>query len=78
MIKVIKISDRDQNLPHWTKIVYSYITITCTNKKKSPVHVHMTHMVKMDIITGHEENGNLHFTLQIIFHCIFIEKPCSF
>ena len=38
----------------------------------------MTHMVKIDILTGHEEKGNLHFILKIIFHCIFIEKPCSF
>ena len=34
----------------------------------------MTHVVKIDILTGHEEKGNLHFILKIIFHCIFIEK----
>ena len=27
------------------------------------VHVHMTHMVKIDIITGHEKKDNLHFIL---------------
>ena len=32
-------------------------------KGKLPVHVHMTHVVKIDIITGHEEKGNLHFIL---------------
>ena len=38
----------------------------------------MTHMVKMDIIPGHDKKGNLHFILSIIFHCIFLEKPCNF
>ena len=38
----------------------------------------MTHVVKIDIITRYEEKGNLHFILSIIFHCIFIEKTCSF
>ena len=36
----------------------------------------MTHVIKIDILTGHEETGNLHFNLNIIFYCIFIEKPC--
>ena len=36
----------------------------------------MTHVVKIDILTGYEEKGNLHFILKIIFHCLFIEKPC--
>ena len=35
----------------------------------------MTHVVKIDILTGHEEIGNLRFILEIIFHCIFIENP---
>ena len=38
----------------------------------------MTHMVKIDILTGHKEKGNLHFILKIIFHSIFIGKPCIF
>ena len=38
----------------------------------------MTHLIKINILTGHEEMGNLHFILKIIFHCIFIEKPCIF
>ena len=45
-------------LPHWTKIIYSRARI-----RKIPVHVHMTHVVKIDIITGHEERCNLHFIL---------------
>ena len=32
-----------------------------------PVQDHMTHVVKIDILTGHEEIGNLHFILKIIF-----------
>ena len=36
----------------------------------------MTHVIKIDILTGHAETGNLHFNLNIIFHCTFIEKPC--
>ena len=35
--------------------------------RKLPVHDHMTHVVKIDILTGHEETGNLHFILKIIF-----------
>ena len=31
------------------------------------VHYHMPHVVKIDILTGHEEIGNLHFILKIIF-----------
>ena len=46
--------------------------------RKLPVHDHMTHVVKIDTLIGHEETGNLHFTLKIIFHCIFIGKPCIF
>ena len=46
--------------------------------RKLPVHDHMTHVVKIDTLTGHKETGNLHFVLKIIFHCIFIGKPCIF
>ena len=38
----------------------------------------MTHVVKIDIPTGHKEKGNVHFILKIIFHCIFIGKTCIF
>ena len=38
----------------------------------------MAHVVKIDILTGYEENGNLHFILKITFHGIFIEKPGIF
>ena len=36
------------------------------------------HVVRIDILTGHEEIGNLHFILKIIFQCIFIKKPGIF
>ena len=52
---------------------FSYVTITCTNKKL-PVHDHMTHVVITDILSNHEEKGNLHLTLNFIFHCIFTEN----
>ena len=38
----------------------------------------MTRMVKIDIPTSHEQIGNLHFDLKIIFHCIFIKKNMHF
>ena len=38
----------------------------------------MTHVVKIDILTGHEEIGNLHFILNIIFLCQFIANPWIF
>ena len=46
--------------------------------RKVLVHNHMTHVIKIKIHTGHEEIGNLHFILKIIFLCIFIKKPCIF
>ena len=36
------------------------------------LYLYMTHVVKIDILTGYKEKGNLHFILKIIFHCIFI------
>ena len=42
------------------------------------LYLYMTHVVKIDILTGYKENGNLHFILKIIFHCIFIGKPYIF
>ena len=38
----------------------------------------MIQVVKIDILTGHEEKSNLHFILKIISHCIFIEKSGMF
>ena len=43
-----------------------------------PVHDHMTHVVKINVPTGHEEISNLHFILNFIFHCTFIEKTMHF
>ena len=34
----------------------------------------MIQVIKIDILTGHVEMGNLHCDLKIIIHCIFIEK----
>ena len=71
------ISDRDRNC----LIGQKYFIHTSQSRariRKLPVHDHMTHMVKIDILTGHAEIGNIQFILKIIFHCIFIEKPCIF
>ena len=46
--------------------------------RKLAVHDHMTHVVKVDILTGYEEKGDLPFILKTIFHCIFIEKQSIF
>ena len=59
MIIFLKNRGPRSKLPHWTKLIYSYVTITCTNKKITC----MTHVVKIDILTGYEENGILHFIL---------------
>ena len=42
--------------------------------RKLPLHDHMTHVAKIDILTGHEEIVTLHLILKIIFHSLFIEK----
>ena len=46
--------------------------------RKLPVHDHMTHDAKIDIVTCHDEISNLHFILKIIFRCLFIEKLSIF
>ena len=46
--------------------------------RKLPVRDHMAHMVKINILTGQEEIGYLHFILNIIFHCKFTEKNNAF
>ena len=38
----------------------------------------MTHVVKIDILTGYEEIGSLQFILKIIFYFIFIEDTMHF
>ena len=42
---------------------YENVSLSRARVRKLPVHVHMTHVVKIDIITGHEEKGNLPFIL---------------
>ena len=64
-------------MPHWTIVIY-YTSQSHARIRKLPVHDHMIHVGKIDILTGHKEKGNLHFILKIIFHCIFIGKPCIF
>ena len=71
------ISDRDRNCLMGQKS-FIYTSQSRARIRKLPVQDHMTHLVKIDILTGHEEKGNLHFIVKIIFHCIFIEKPCIF
>ena len=46
----------------------------CAQIRKLPVHDQMTHIVKIDILSGHEEMGYLHFILKIIFNSIFIKN----
>ena len=47
--------------PHWTKIIYIWHTSQSRARiRKLPAHEHMTHVIKIDILTGHEEMGNLH------------------
>ena len=38
----------------------------------------MTHVVKIDIISGHMEIGLFAFSSEHYFYCMFIEKPCIF
>ena len=77
MINFEKISDRDRNCLIGQKL-FIHTSQSRARIRKIPVHDHMTHVVKIDIFTGHKEKGNLHFILKIIFHCIFIGKPCIF
>ena len=77
MINFQKISDRDRNCLIGQK-KFIHTSQSRARIRKLPVYDHMTHVVKIDILTGHEEKGNLHFILKIIFHCIFIGKPCIF
>ena len=77
MINFKKISDRDRNCLIGQKL-FIHTSQSRARIRKLPVHDHMTHVVKIDILTGHKEKGNLHFVLEIIFYCIFIGKPCIF
>ena len=46
--------------------------------RKLHVYDHMTHVVKINILTGHEETGNLHFILKIIFSLHIYRKTMHF
>ena len=60
-----KIADCDRNYLIGQKIIYSYVTITCTNKK-------------ITCTFSHDTRGQNRYYHSPIFHCIFIEKPRSF
>ena len=75
MINFKTISDRDRNYLIGEKL-FIHTSQSRARMRKLPVNDHMTHVVKIDILTGHEVKGN--FILKIIFHCIYIEKPCIF
>ena len=42
---------------------FIHTSLSCARIRKLPVHVHKAHVVKINIITGQEETGNLHFIL---------------
>ena len=77
MINLKTVSDRDRNCLIGQRL-FIHTSQSRARIRKLPVHDHMTHVVKIDTLTGHEETGNLRFVLKIIFHCIFIGKPCIF
>ena len=62
MINLKKIADLDRFCLTGQKL-FIHTSLSCARLRKLPVHVHMTHVVEIDIITGHEEKGNLHFIL---------------
>ena len=72
----LKIRGTRSKLPHWT-ILFIYTSQSRARISKLPVHDHMAYVVKIDILSGHEEMGNLHIILKIIFNCIFIEKQIT-
>ena len=66
MINFKKISDRDRNELIGQKL-FIHTSLSRARIRKLPVHDHMTHVVKIDILTGHEEIGNLYVILKIIY-----------
>ena len=66
MINFKKISGRDQNCLIGQK-QFIHTSQLRARIRKLPVHDHMTHVVKIDILSGHKGKGNLHFILKIIF-----------
>ena len=53
------------------------ILIRHNHVHKQENYLYMTHVVKIDIPTGHEEIGHLHFILKIIF-IAFLSKTHAF
>ena len=47
-------------------------------KRKLPVFDDMTHMIEIDIVTGHEEIGNLHFFPEALFSLHIYRKNMHF
>ena len=47
-------------LSRWTKL-FIHTSLSCAQIRKLSVHNHKTHVVQIDILTGHEKMCNLHF-----------------
>ena len=65
LINLKKNRGQRSKLAHWASQSRARI-------RKLPVQDHMTHVVKIDILSGLEVIGDLHFILKIFFHCLFI------
>ena len=77
MLKAIK-SRTAIDIASLDKNTFFHTSRSCARIRKLPVHDNTIHVVKSEILTGHEEKCNLHIILKIIFHCIFIGKSCIF
>ena len=70
-------------MPHWTKVII-HTSQSRARIRKLPVHDHMTHVVKIDIITGREEKGGFTFysedysSLHIYRKTMHFLKTCKF
>ena len=65
MINLTKIADCDRNCLIGQK-QFIHTSLSRARIRKLPVHVHMTHVVKIDNITGHEEK-----VICILFYRLF-------
>ena len=72
-----KISDRERNCLIGQK-QFIHTSQSRARIRRLPVHDHMTHVVKIDILSGHKEKGNLHFVLKIIFLLHIYRKTMQF